>query len=199
MFFTLLFLLHKFGKKKFLKQIFLTFFQLASLTVSKILQSNCISQSKKYVPIRSLWHNRVFTDLANSHENHCLTIDCSYKNQNGSARYRSAADNPDQQVCYFNKPNVDEYYNVFMSKPIKADNFSDGVCFKIESLTGKTEKENFDAKKTSEGGASYDRFSKKFSITKPEETGTGKRHGDSIEHLYRRDRKSARTKFLSGR
>ena len=52
-------------------------------TVAKIIQSNCILQSKKYVPARSLWLNRVFTDLANSHEKHCLTIDCSYKNRMG--------------------------------------------------------------------------------------------------------------------
>ena len=45
-------------------------------SVSKIIQANCISQSKGYVPMRSLWLNRVFTDLANSHEKHCLTIDC---------------------------------------------------------------------------------------------------------------------------
>ena len=50
-------------------------------TVVKILQSNCISQSKKYVPVSYLWLNKVFTDLANSHEKHCLTIDCSYKNK----------------------------------------------------------------------------------------------------------------------
>ena len=36
-------------------------------TVSKIIQSNCILQSKKYVPARPLWLNRVFSDLANSH------------------------------------------------------------------------------------------------------------------------------------
>ena len=52
-------------------------------TVAKIIQSNCILQSKKYVPARSLWLNRVFTDLANSHEKHCLTIDCGYINKNG--------------------------------------------------------------------------------------------------------------------
>ena len=40
-------------------------------TVAKIIQSNCISQSKKYVPARSLWLNSVFTDLANIHEKHC--------------------------------------------------------------------------------------------------------------------------------
>ena len=74
-------------------------------TVAKIIQSNCILQSKKYVPVRSLWLNRVFTDLANSHEKHCLTIDCGYINKNGSGCYRSSNDNPEKQVCYFNKPN----------------------------------------------------------------------------------------------
>ena len=29
-------------------------------TVAKIIQSNCILQSKKYLPSRSLWLNRVF-------------------------------------------------------------------------------------------------------------------------------------------
>ena len=52
-------------------------------TVAKIIRSNCILQSKKYVPACSLWLNRVFTDLANSHEKHCLTIDCGYINKNG--------------------------------------------------------------------------------------------------------------------
>ena len=74
-------------------------------TVAKIIQTNCILQSKKYVPTRSLWLNRVFTDLANIHEKHCLTIDCGYINKIGPGRYRSSADNPEKQVCYFNKPN----------------------------------------------------------------------------------------------
>ena len=52
-------------------------------TVAKIIQSNCILQTKKYVPARSLWLNRVFTDLANSHEKLCLTMDCGYINKNG--------------------------------------------------------------------------------------------------------------------
>ena len=36
--------------------------------VTKIIQSNCILQKRKYFPARSLWPNRVFTDLVNSHE-----------------------------------------------------------------------------------------------------------------------------------
>ena len=37
-----------------------------------------------------------FTDLENSHEKHCLTIDCSYKNKNRPGQYSSAADNLDE-------------------------------------------------------------------------------------------------------
>ena len=70
-------------------------------TVAKIIQNNCILQSKKYVLAGSLWLSRVFTDLANSHEKLCLTIDSGYKNKNGPGRYRSLADNPEKQVCYF--------------------------------------------------------------------------------------------------
>ena len=134
-------------------------------TVVKILQSNFILQPVKYVPVRSLWLNRVFTDLANSNGKHCLAIDCSYKNKNRSAQYRSAAGSSDQQVCYFNKPNDDEYSNVFISKRIKAENFNEGIYFKIERVRGKTEKENFDAKKASEDGPVID-FQEIFSISK---------------------------------
>ena len=84
--------------------------------IAKIIQSNCILQSKKYVPARSLWLNRVFTDLANSHEKHCLTIDCGYINKNGPVRYRSSVGNTEKQVCYFNKPNDDVFYNTFISE-----------------------------------------------------------------------------------
>ena len=56
-------------------------------TVAKIIQSNCILQSKKFVPARSLWLSKVFTDLANSQEKLCLTIDCGYNNKNGPGRY----------------------------------------------------------------------------------------------------------------
>ena len=91
-----------------------------------------------------------------------MTIDCSYKNKNEPGWYRSAADNADEQVCYFNKPNDNEYYNVFLSKRIKAENFSEGIYLKIKRVRGKTEKENSDAKKTLQDGASNDRLSNIF-------------------------------------
>ena len=51
--------------------------------VAKINQSHCILQSEKYVSVHSLCRNRVFTDLPNSHEKHCLTIDYCCINKNG--------------------------------------------------------------------------------------------------------------------
>ena len=137
-------------------------------TATKIIQINCILQSKKYVPARSLWLNRVFTDLANSHEKHCLTIDCGYTNKNGPGRYRSSADNPEKQVCYFNNPDDDVFYNTFISERIEAKKFDDGICFKIEKVRGKTDKENFDAKRTLEDDISNARSSKFFNDSKPE-------------------------------
>ena len=168
-------------------------------TVSKIIQSNCILQSKKYVSARLLWLCRVFSDLANSHEKHCLTIDCGYLNKNGPGRYRSSAANPEKQICYFNKPGDDVFYNTFISERIKGDKYSEGIYFKIEKVKGNNNKENFDAKRILEDGSSDARSSKFFDDSKPEQTGAGtKRYGDSFEHLYRKNRRSAKPKFLSG-
>ena len=157
-------------------------------------------QSKKYVPARSLWLNRVFTDLANSHEKHCLTNEWGYINKNGPGRYRSSAENPEKQVCYFNKPNDDVFYNTFISEQIKGEKYDEEIYFQIEKVRGKTDKENFDAKKTLEDGASNVGSNEVFTDAKSEHVNAGtKRHGDSFEHLYQRNRKSARPKFLSRR
>ena len=61
----------------------------------QILQSNCKQQSKKYLSARSMWLGRVVTDLANTDQKHCLTIDCSNVNKSGPRQYGTLADNPD--------------------------------------------------------------------------------------------------------
>ena len=175
---------------------------LASVThniVAKIIQSNCVLQSKKYVSARSRSLNRVFTDLANSHEKHCLAIDCGYMNKNEPGRYGSSADNPEKQVCYFNKPNDDIFYNTFVSERIQGEKYDKEIYFKTEKVRGNADKENFDAKRTLEDGAANARSSEFLNNSKPEQTGAGtKRYGYSFEHLYRKHRRSAEPKFLSG-
>ena len=84
--------------------------------VAKILQSNCRQTTKKYVPVHSVWLSRVFLDLANTEEQHYLTIDCSGTNKNGPGSYQTQASDPGKQVFYFNQPIDDELYitNVFI-------------------------------------------------------------------------------------
>ena len=106
---------------------------------------------------------------------------------------------PEKQVCYFNKPNDDVFYNTFISERIKGDKSNEGIYFKIEKVRGKTNKENFDAKRTLEDGASDARSSEFFPDSKSEQAGVGtKRYGDSLEHLYGKNRRSARPKLLAG-
>ena len=71
---------------------------------------------------------------ANSHEKHCLTIDCSYQNKNDPGRYRSSDDNLVEQVCCFNKPNDDEYYNIFTSKRMKERDMITEFILKLKRL-----------------------------------------------------------------
>ena len=172
-------------------------------SVSKIIQSNCILQSKKYVPVRSLWLSRVFNDLANTHERHCLTLDCGYQNKNGPGRFRSSADNPEKQVCYFNKPGDDINYNTFISERIKEGELATKIYFKIEKVRGHNDKENFDAKKLLENGTGDTESDRLYDFPKSEQNGGGlqpgnKRSSDSFANFYSRKRRSARPKFLSG-
>ena len=97
-----------------------------------------------------------------------MTSECSYQNKNGPGRYRSSADNPVEQVCYLNKPNDDEYYNIFTSKRIKEEGYDNRIYFKIEKVRGRTDRENFDAKKILEDGTSNVTFSRIFSDAKRE-------------------------------
>ena len=126
-------------------------------------------------------------------------------NKNGPGRYKSPADNTDRQVCYFNKPGDDAFYNTFISERIKEGKYSEGIYFKIEKVRGNNDKENFDAKRILEDGTGNVRSDGIFAASKPEQDGAGavtirpgnKRFGASFENLYRRKRKSVKQKFLS--
>ena len=75
-------------EKKFISNEYFQYFpsSVPYNTVSKIIQSNCVPTTTKYVPMRSMWLNRVFLDLVNQDERNCLTIDCSGINRNKPGR-----------------------------------------------------------------------------------------------------------------
>ena len=87
-------------------------------TKARLLQSNVVRTTTKYLPARYLWINKLFIELTNDIEKTCLTIDCSGVNGNGPGRFRTEANNPDKQVCYFNGQNIDQTFNAFTSTRI---------------------------------------------------------------------------------
>ena len=80
--------------------IFLASFSLASM--QRILENTCIRKTRKYIPQSALWISRLFTELANKDDRVCLTLDCSSLNKDGPGTFRSDADKPDFQTCYYN-------------------------------------------------------------------------------------------------
>ena len=107
-------------------------------SVRKILVGACIRKTSKYIPQASLWISKLFTELANRNDKVCLTLDCDNTNKDGPGTFRTEADNPDFQSCYFNSANDQHIYNEFISKRIKNEVADDNFYFKISELKSKT-------------------------------------------------------------
>ena len=108
--------------------------------VRKILEGTCIRKTSKCIPRASLRVSRLFIELANRNDKVCLTLDCSNTNKDGPGRFRTDADNPDNQVCCFNSANDEQVYNDFVSERIKTPNSENDFHFKILEVKSKTNK-----------------------------------------------------------
>ena len=69
-----------------------------------------------------------------------MTLDCSNTNRDGPSRFRSEADNPEKQVCYFNTPTNEPVYNEFIAKRIKSKELQKEIQFQIIEVKSKTNK-----------------------------------------------------------
>ena len=115
-------------------------------SVRKILEGVCIRKTSKYIPHASLWISRLFIELANRNDKVCLTLDCSNTNRDGPGKFRSEADNPDNQLCYFNSAADEQVYNEFVSKRIRNQEFENEFHFEIVGVKSKSNKNvSFDA------------------------------------------------------
>ena len=112
-------------------------------SVKRILDGVCVRKTTKYIPRTSLWINRLFIELANKNEKVCLTLDCSNTNRDGPSRFRSEADNPDKQVCYFNTVADEQVYNEFIAKRIKSKELQNEIQFEITDVKSKSNKSVF--------------------------------------------------------
>ena len=109
-------------------------------SVKKILESSCIRKTSKYIPHTSLWISRLFIELANKNDKVCLTLDCSNVNKDGPGRFRTKADNPETQFCYFNSSNDERVYNRFISKRINSEKHVKDHLFEIVEVVSKFNK-----------------------------------------------------------
>ena len=69
------------------------------LRVSRKFGHNCVCVFHVIDPASQIWQKNI------SQTNILVKIINKNKSKNGPGRYRSSADNPKKQVCYFNKPN----------------------------------------------------------------------------------------------
>ena len=97
-------------------------------------------EKQKYTPQNAFWLNRLFFDLENANDKICLTIDSSGVNKDGPGRFRTKADNPELQVCYFNSKNNEQVYNEFISQIINNNENESDFHFKIARQKNKTNK-----------------------------------------------------------
>ena len=109
-------------------------------SVKKILELSCIRKTSKYIPQASLWISRLFIELANKNDKVCLTLDCSNVNIDGPGRFRTKADNPETQFCYFNTPNDEQVFNRFVSKYINSEKHLNDHLFEIVEVVSKFNK-----------------------------------------------------------
>ena len=85
-------------------------------------------------------------ELANRNDWVCLTLDCSGINKDGPGRFRTKADKPDFQTCYFNVANDEQSYNEFVNQRINSSETDGRIQFKIIHLKSKMDcEETFDA------------------------------------------------------
>ena len=93
-----------------------------------------------------LWINRLFIELANRNDRFCLTLDCFGINKDRPQRFRTKAEKPDFQTCFFHVANDKQSYNGFVSQRINKSETKDRIQFKITHLKSKmNSEETFDA------------------------------------------------------
>ena len=74
-----------------------------SSRILKTLSFFASRQKNTYIPNKSVWLNKLYFEISNSKEKKCLTIDTRDVNDFGPGKFRTSADNGEEQICYFNR------------------------------------------------------------------------------------------------
>ena len=101
-----------------------------SIHSSRILKTLSLFASRQkntYLPNQQIWLNRLYFQISNSKEKKCLTIDTREVNELGPGKFRTSADNGQEQTCYFNRNKSDSHFNSYTAKRA----FPDKLVFSI--------------------------------------------------------------------
>ena len=89
--------------------------------ILKILSLFANRQKNTYLPNLQIWLNKLYYEISNSKEKKCLTIDTRDINEFGPGKFRTSAEDGEQQTCYFNKNSSDSYFKSFISQRMQAE------------------------------------------------------------------------------
>ena len=84
--------------------------------ILKILSLFASRQRHTYLPNQQVWLNKLYFQISNSKEKQCLTIDTTDINEFGPEKFRTRADNGEEQTCYFNRNKSDTHFTTFNAK-----------------------------------------------------------------------------------
>ena len=84
------------------------------------------SRFSKTLSLKNFWLNKLFFQVSNSQEKKCLAIDTRDVNEFGPGKFRTNANNREEQTCYFNRNKSNTHFPSFLSQRSQAEpiNFS---------------------------------------------------------------------------
>ena len=68
-----------------------------------------------------MWLNKLYFQISNSKNKQCLTIDTRDVNDLGPGKFRTSAENGEEQTCYFNRNKSDTHLTSFFARRSQAD------------------------------------------------------------------------------
>ena len=84
--------------------------------ILKILSLFANRYKNSYIPSQNVWLSRLYFNISPSKEKQCLTIDTRPINDLGPGKFRTSADNGQEQICYYNRSKSDTHFNSFFAK-----------------------------------------------------------------------------------
>ena len=78
-------------------------------------------QKNTYVPNQQVWLNKLYFQISNCKGKRCLTIDTREVNELGPGKFRTSAEDGEEQTCYFNRNKSDTHFTSFSAKRIRTE------------------------------------------------------------------------------